>query len=639
MATGNSGSFVVSGNNGFSGQIIWSEEYDIATNASVLSINLQLKSTTYFSASGNDYRTYWPNGTIKVDGESALTMNSVLGTHALEFMELNRWWSIRGNPALPITYGPIYHNQDGKKTVTIAVNISLATIDGLGGSGSRISGSQEIVLTDIPRGATITTAPNFDDENPPTILYNNPAGAEVDSVQACIETVDGSAKFVDWQTLSKTDNSYTFNFDKATLQKFWSANTTGDTFQAAFRLKTLIAGVEYLSDPVVRTVTIVNSNPVVIATATESNEAVTEVTGSADVWVRYKTNLSVAFSYTFPKGASLKSHSVKCGEQISSANPATFKAIDNGVVEVSVTDSRNHTTTIHITKTLVPYVKVTCSLDDVKLDTAGNLTVKVDGSFYDGDIGDTSNVLTLNVQYRLKGAGDWVDGGPLTATKGAEAYTGQTTVVGLDPYGTYEVRVQAGDIFDTAFSAVRVVISMPVFDWGKKDFNFNVPVWFSGGVPLLNGVNIGSICFEANTAVDLPIYGCCVYMICAVVNGGGLAIYSATCDSAGHLAQFVKIAGNADLTASVEDGVLTIVSPVLGYGWYIVSGANMPAQPEPDPEPDPEPTSLTAIDDGAGNVTLYGDISATDDGAGNVTLFGVVVTEYEDGNVTIKGGI
>lgn len=158
MEVGKNGSFVVPGNNGFSGQIIWSEEYDVATNASTLTINLQLKSTTYFSASGNGYRTYYPNGTIKVDGETALAMDSNLGTHALEFMEMYQWWDIRGNPALPITYGPIYHEQDGKKTVSIAVDLILATIDGLGGSGSYVGGSQEIELTTIPRKSEITSA-------------------------------------------------------------------------------------------------------------------------------------------------------------------------------------------------------------------------------------------------------------------------------------------------------------------------------------------------------------------------------------------------------------------------------------------------------------------------------------------------
>ena len=50
-------------------------------------------------------------------------------------------------------------------------------------------------------------------------------------------------------------------------------------------------------------------------------------------------------------------------------------------------------------------------------------------------------------------------------------------------------------------------------------------------------------------------------------------------------------------------------------------------------------TSLIVIDDGAGNVTLQGNVSSSDDGEGNVTLVGVVVTENKDGNITIEGGL
>ena len=158
MAAGKNGSFVVSGQYGFFGQIIWSEEYDVATNASTLSIILQLKSTGYISASGNGYRSYYPHGTIKVGGNTALTMDANNLTHSLEFFAFDQWYDIRGNPSFPITYGPIYHNQDGEKTVSIAVDLNLITMDGQGGSGSKVSGSNEITLTPIPRKSEITSA-------------------------------------------------------------------------------------------------------------------------------------------------------------------------------------------------------------------------------------------------------------------------------------------------------------------------------------------------------------------------------------------------------------------------------------------------------------------------------------------------
>lgn len=51
------------------------------------------------------------------------------------------------------------------------------------------------------------------------------------------------------------------------------------------------------------------------------------------------------------------------------------------------------------------------------------------------------------------------------------------------------------------------------------------------------------------------------------------------------------------------------------------------------------PTPLTATHDGAGTVTLHGNVSAIYEGNGTVRLVGASVAKYEDGTVTIKGGI
>ena len=48
------------------------------------------------------------------------------------------------------------------------------------------SGRNDWTLPQISRSATITKAPNFNDEQNPTINYSNPAGNNVTSLQACI---------------------------------------------------------------------------------------------------------------------------------------------------------------------------------------------------------------------------------------------------------------------------------------------------------------------------------------------------------------------------------------------------------------------------------------------------------------------
>lgn len=243
MAAGKNGSFVVSGNNGFSGKVIWQEEYDVATKTSTLSINLQLMSATYFSASGNGYRTYYPDGTIKVDGTTALEMKSNLGTHALEFYSLNTWRNIRSNdstkyPTLPISYGTIPHNADGSKSVTIAVSLYLGTQDGQGGHGSFVGGSQTIELTKIVSNAKPIVSGSVVDVNSVTVGLTGDSSKLVkyySNAQATMtaQAQDGAA--IDLDSLVITNGgsvgyglSHTFNDIESNTFSFSAADSNGN---------------------------------------------------------------------------------------------------------------------------------------------------------------------------------------------------------------------------------------------------------------------------------------------------------------------------------------------------------------------------------------------------------------------------
>lgn len=155
MATGKSGSFELTGTKGFTLKVTWSETYDIATNTSVVSIDsLQVKSSKYTS-------DYWPNGPIKVNDTAVVTFSSVMGSHWANVKYLNTYATVlaKGSyPAAPWVSSAISHNNDGSKSVTIAVDVGGYTTSGSDGHGWKVTGSQTIVLTTIPRTSAITTA-------------------------------------------------------------------------------------------------------------------------------------------------------------------------------------------------------------------------------------------------------------------------------------------------------------------------------------------------------------------------------------------------------------------------------------------------------------------------------------------------
>ena len=76
MAQGNSGSFTLSGSQNFAVIINWSETYNESANTHVVSItSCQLVSYNWYGF------TYYPNGTLSINGSTVVTFNSQTGTH------------------------------------------------------------------------------------------------------------------------------------------------------------------------------------------------------------------------------------------------------------------------------------------------------------------------------------------------------------------------------------------------------------------------------------------------------------------------------------------------------------------------------------------------------------------------------
>lgn len=156
MATGNSGSFTLSGSQNFAVIINWSETYNESANTHVVSItSCQLVSYNWYGF------TYYPNGTISINGSTVVTFNSQTGTHNCTIGSQNTGYPVvpaQGSsyPAAPWSSGTIAGNADGTKSVSIAANFQCFTLAGNGGSGWSVNGSQTVTLKTIPRTSSIT---------------------------------------------------------------------------------------------------------------------------------------------------------------------------------------------------------------------------------------------------------------------------------------------------------------------------------------------------------------------------------------------------------------------------------------------------------------------------------------------------
>lgn len=154
MATGNSGSFTLPASGNFSVVIYWSETYNESANTHVVSITAcQLKSSNWYGF------TYYPNGTLSINGTTVATFNSALGSHNCTIQSQNTGYNIvaaSGYSGAPWSSGSIAGNADGTKSVTIAANFQCFTTAGNGGSGWSVNSSQTVALHTIPRKSSIS---------------------------------------------------------------------------------------------------------------------------------------------------------------------------------------------------------------------------------------------------------------------------------------------------------------------------------------------------------------------------------------------------------------------------------------------------------------------------------------------------
>lgn len=251
----------------------------------------------------------------------------------------------------------IWHNSDGTKSFSASVEAGIYTY------ARNVSGSGSWALTNIPRQANLTSAPDFNDEQNPTINYSNPAGNSANNLDACI-SLTGSKDDVGYRAISKTGSSYTFNLTEAERNVLRNACTTSNSRSVTFFVRTIIGGNTFYST-ITKTLSIVNGNPTFSSSNIsykDNNSTTTAVTGNNQQLVQNLSKLLVTItSATAKKGASISKYEATINgvtKTITSAGNIDYGVInssENLTLSVKVTDSRGNTTTATKTVTFLAW--------------------------------------------------------------------------------------------------------------------------------------------------------------------------------------------------------------------------------------------------------------------------------------------
>ena len=346
-------------------------------------------------------------------------------------------------------------------------------------SGTWISGkgvSLTVTLDNLPKQAYLTSAPNFTDEENPTISYSNPSGA---ALSACI-SLTGAKDDVPYRSISATAGSFTFELtedERATLR----AATTGSSRTVYFYLRTYIGGV-YRYSYLAKTFTIINGEPTITATVYDVNEQTLAFTGDKNILIQGYSTAQYHITAKGRKGAAITSYKAICGDAVllpKITASGSFPQVQSGDFILSATDSRGQTATITLSKTLKQYFTPTCNIDVEAPTTEGETTLNISGIFYNDSFGKEQNGLSLLYRYKANSAdyGEW-----LTATPTADGnnYTASIDITGLNYQNSYTFQARVADSLNIVESPEIKVKTVPIFDWGENDFNFNVPVTVQG---------------------------------------------------------------------------------------------------------------------------------------------------------------
>ena len=239
----------------------------------------------------------------------------------------------------------------------------------------------------------------------------------------------------------------------------------------------------------------------------DSNSEAVALTGNANTFIRYISDAAITSGAAARNSATLKSIKVTCGSQSITTSTGTIQKVDSGTFTFIVTDSRGYSTTQTIEKTLISYINPTCNLNISNPTTDGNLSFTITGNYFNSSFGAVNNTLSVSYKYKA-GSGNYSDNIEVTnITLNNNTYTANISLTGLDYKETYTFQAFTIDKIKSVNSAEKVIKTTPVFSWSNSDFEFNVPVKFSGKTLFDIVYPVGAIYMSVSSTSPASLFG------------------------------------------------------------------------------------------------------------------------------------
>lgn len=443
-----SGSFYgTTSNSAIKPKITWSATESIEGNYSDVTATLSYSRTDSYKTYG-----YWA-GSLTINGDQ----KSASGKY-IEITKNSNTVTVTHTVQVP-------HNDDGTKTITISAS---GGISGTTLTKTTISGS--VTLTNIPRAASIAaTDADIGSVSMVTIgkksdIYTYTVAYQFGSLSGYLSEsgpITGAVSVTASSLAFPLPESFYYEIPAKpsgtctlTCTTYLDGSAVGEPQKCTFAVR---------ADPQ-------RCAPVLTLTAADSNPVTLALTGNKNVFIRYASNALCTMSAQARCGATVTER--KLNGNTVTADTATLAQIQTDVLRFTAKDSRGYTTEATAQLNMLPYFVPSFRMSAARTDaTSGDATLQAEGSFYNSSFGAKSN--SLQVQYQVNG-GTAVSVTP--ATDG-NTFSVSTTLHGLDYTGSHRITLTISDAISSVAAEVKINPGIPVFEWGKEDFQFHVPVF------------------------------------------------------------------------------------------------------------------------------------------------------------------
>lgn len=218
--------------------------------------------------------------------------------------------------------------------------------------------------------------------------------------------------------------------------------------------------------------------PSVSGSVVDSNAATKALTGDDSKLVRYYSTALCTITAKAKNSATISEK--KIGGTTVTGTTHSIASVEIDSVTFYAKDSRGYEASTDVVFTLIPYVILTNNPTGQRTDpTSGNAILTVDGNYFNGSFGVTSNTLTIMYRFRVAGGtyGSYTEVNPVI---NGNAYTANVELSGLDYEHSYEFEVVVSDRLASVTKVVTIKQGIPIFDWGQNDFRINVALRLLG---------------------------------------------------------------------------------------------------------------------------------------------------------------